>query len=98
MQCDKERLFRERGRFCECGCGQEAHDAHHALIHRMKRYPELDCEENIILVNHFEHIARKFDTLEWRRRFYQIQRKRYDMDKWIAGLPDKLKHRLDFTR
>ena len=97
---DKGKLFKERGRFCECGCRHEAHDAHHALIHRMKKYPELDCEENIILVNHYEHIARTFDTLEWRRFFWKRQVKRYGkehMEAWLARLPDKLKHRKDFV-
>jgi len=61
----------------------------------------LDDERNFILVNHNEHISRKFDTLGWRQRFYGIQVARYGqraMDDWIAGLPDKLKHRIDFTK
>lgn len=99
MPFDKQSLFNERGLFCECGCGKMAHDAHHALIHRMRRFPELDCPENIILVNHDEHIARKFDNLEWRMDFWMLQINRYGrdhMNKWISGLPDKLNSRLDF--
>ena len=64
MPYDKRELFEERGQRCECGCGKLAQDAHHALIGRRKRFPELDCPENILLVNHDEHLLRKFDTLE----------------------------------
>lgn len=76
-----------------------AHDAHHALIHRMKRYPYLDCKENIILVNHDQHILRKFDTQAWREFFWQVQIDRYGHDHmmdWIYGMPPKLRHRIDF--
>ena len=50
MPYDKATLFSERGYRCECGCGKLAQDAHHALIGRRKRFPELDCPENILLV------------------------------------------------
>jgi len=96
---DKESLFRERGYRCECGCGKLAQDAHHALIGRRKRFPELDCPENILLVNHDEHLLRKFDNIEWRRYFWQVQIDRYGYDhmmNWVNALPSKLRHRLDF--
>ena len=97
---DKAVLFQQRGQFCQCGCGFFAHDAHHALIPNLKRFSEyVNDERNIILVNHSEHISRKFDNQEWRKKFYRLQVLRYGekvMAEWIASLPDKLKHRLDF--
>jgi hypothetical protein len=84
---------------CACGCGQTGHDLHHCLIGRRKGFPELNAPENLILVNHLEHISRKFDNLEWRRKFWKIQCDRYGeqhMKQWVASLPDKLRHRLDF--
>lgn len=98
-------LLNKRGRFCECGCGKEAHDLHHAFIHNIRKsgktkWPELNDPRNLILVNHDEHIARTFDTLFWRRRFWARQIVRYgeeSMQEWIDSLPDKLKMtRLDF--
>ena len=99
MPYDKRELFDERGYRCECGCGKPAHDAHHALIHRMKRYPELDCPENIILVNHDEHILRKFDNKQWREYFWQVQVDRFGYDhmkQWASSLPAKIRPRMDF--
>ena len=101
MPYDKATLFSERGYRCECGCGKLAQDAHHALIGRRKRFPELDCPENILLVNHDEHLLRKFDTLEWRRYFWQVQVDRYGHDhmtEWAMSLPHKLRHRMDFMK
>ena len=98
---DKIKLFKERGQGCECGCGKLAQDAHHALIGRRKKFPELDCPENIMLVNHDEHLLRKFDNLEWRRYFWKRQCDRYGEDhmlEWIKSLSPKLKNRLDFIR
>ena len=100
MPYDKRELFDLRGSRCECGCGRLAHDAHHGLVHRMKRFPELDCPENILLVNHDEHILRKFDNLQWRRYFWEVQVDRYGHDhmmQWVNALPSKLRHRLDFV-
>ena len=99
MSYDKRDLFDERGARCECGCGKLAQDAHHCLIGRRKRFPELDCHENIALVNHDEHLLRKFDNLEWRRYFWKRQVDRYGLNhmmQWVESLPDKLKGRLDF--
>lgn len=99
MPYEKVTLFDERGVRCECGCGKLAQDAHHCLISRRKRFPELDCPENIALVNHDEHILRKFDNLEWRRYFWKRQCDRYGVDhmmRWVESLPDKLSNRLDF--
>ena len=98
---DKWQLFRERGQFCACSCGQFASDAHHALIPNLKRYSEyVNDERNIALVNHAEHVEkRKFDNQKWRREFYNQNVKRYGqeaMTEWINSLPDKLRHRLDF--
>ena len=99
MPYDKRELFEERGQRCECGCGKLAQDAHHALIGRRKRFPELDCPENILLVNHDEHLLRKFDTLEWRRYFWQVQVDRFGYDhmkQWASSLPAKIRPRMDF--
>lgn len=92
----------ERGKICECGeCGEPAEDVHHALIGRMKDHPELDTWENLVYVSHFEHVSlHKFNTLEWRRKFYRMNLERYGearMKAWIESLPMKLANRLDFV-
>lgn len=99
MPYEKIKLFDERGQRCECGCGKLAQDAHHCLISRRKRFPELDCPENIALVNHDEHLLRKFDNLKWRQYFWERQCERYGkehMMEWVSSLPAKLANRLDF--
>ena len=101
MPFDKSELFDLRGNRCECGCGKLAHDAHHCFIGRKKRFPQLDCPENIVLVNHDEHILRRFDNLEWRKYFWQRQIDRYGYDhmmEWLNSLPSKLDNRKDFIR
>ena len=96
----KQELIRKYPR-CACGCGRPSEDLHHGLIHRMKRYSEwLDDERNLIPVSHEEHIARMFDTWEWRRKFWRLQVRRYgylNMCSWITKLPAKLKSRIDFV-
>lgn len=88
--------------FCACGCGQPAHDRHHGLIGRRKGYPVLDDERNLIPVNHWEHINRKFDNQFWRRKFWKRQVEIYGlpaMMEWIDAIPEKMKKtRLDFLR
>ena len=100
MKIDKERIGGDMGWMCACGCGQRGHDLHHALISRLRRFPELDTVENLVLVNHAEHISRKFDNVEWRKKFWQLQCKRYGlehMEEWIENLPAKLdRGRIDF--
>ena len=102
MAFDKSELLTERGQFCECGCGLYAHDAHHALIPNLKRFSEyVNDKRNIILVNHDEHISRKFDCHEWRVKFYKRQVLRYGqeaMDEWVNSLPAKMKHRITFIQ
>ena len=97
---DKWQLFQERGSLCACGCGQVAHDKHHCLIPNLRRFEKcVNDNRNIALVNHNEHINRKFDNQQWRRKFYLQNVARYGqsaMDEWIASLPAKLAHRLDF--
>ena len=99
---DKWTLIQQRGQFCACGCGKFASDAHHCLIPNLKRFAEhVNTPLNIALVNHAEHISRKFDCQEWRREFYRQNVQRYGqeaMDQWIASLPDKLRYRLDFLK
>ena len=68
---DKLKLIQTRGGLCACGCGCIAHDAHHALIPNLKRFAEyVNDPRNIALVNHDQHISRKFDNQKWRRIFY----------------------------
>jgi hypothetical protein len=97
---DKEAILAGRkGRMCDCGCGKPGHDLHHCFIGRRKGYPILDDERNIVLVNHDEHIARKFDNLEWRRKFWRVQFFRYGKEKmydWIIALPAKFEYRIDW--
>lgn len=101
---DKADFIRRRGYLCECGCGRRGDDAHHALIHHIKKrgktkYPQLNDQRNLILVNHAEHINRKFDTRAWRQKFWKKQVERYgeaSMMEWVSSLPEKLKHRIDF--
>lgn len=104
MEFNKEIFIQRRGYLCECGCGKAGEDAHHALIHHVKKkgrtkYPQLNDPRNLILVNHHEHITRKFDTRSWRQRFWKKQVERYGeaaMMEWVNSLPEKLKYRLDF--
>ena len=92
-----DELVRKRRQFlCECGCMQLATDRHHGLLPNLKRFPMLDCEENIVLVNHWEHDTRRFDNAEWRQKFWDIQCERYGrkhMIDWWNSLPAKLNDR-----
>ena len=75
---------------CSCGCGQQGHDMHHALIGRRKRFPELNAPRNLVPVNHWEHINRKFDNQKWRLFFWEHQCKKYGKDKmieWVESCP-----------
>ena len=67
----------------------------------MKRFPELDAPENLLLVNHDEHILRKFDNQAWRKYFWQVQIDRYGyehMMEWLNNLPAKIdRSRFDFV-
>jgi hypothetical protein len=101
----KREILDERGTACECGCWQQGHDLHHCFIHNMKqggktKYPILNDPRNLVLVNHDEHIARKFDNIEWRKYFWEVQVDRYGYDKmmeWVNALPDKIKSRMDWA-
>ena len=95
----REILSRRWTTLCDCGCGKQGHDLHHAFIGRKKGVVELDDERNLVLVNHDEHIARTFDNLEWRKKFWKVQLKRYGlsrMEAWITELPVKLENRIDW--
>ena len=95
---DKEDILSRRGSWlCDCGCGKPGHDLHHAFIGRKAGIPELDDERNLVLVNHDEHISRMFDTIEWRKKFWKVQLKRYGlsrMEAWITEIPVKLESRI----
>lgn len=95
----REKMFEERGQRCECGCGEIGSDLHHVFIGRRKRFPELDCEENLVIVNHMQHLARKFDNKQWREYFWQVQVDRFGYDhmmEWVSSLPAKIRPRMDF--
>lgn len=97
---EKERILSGRASLsCDCGCGKPGHDLHHCFIGRRKGYPVLDDERNLVLVNHDEHIARKFDNVYWRRVFWKKQISRYgreDMYEWVFGIPEKMLDRVDW--
>mgnify|MGYP003479457653 FL=1 len=101
---DKQTFIHRRGYLCECGCGKLGHDAHHALIHNIKtkgrtKYPQLNDPRNLALVNHAEHINRKFDNRYWREYFWRLNCERYGEEKmmeWVDSLPEKIKPRMDF--
>ena len=97
---DKEDILSRRGSWlCDCGCGKPGHDLHHAFIGRRGGVRELDDERNLVLVNHDEHIARKFDNQEWRKKFWIIQRKRYTSEamlEWLSKVPVKFENRMDW--
>lgn len=86
---DKDVIITRRGSTCDCGCGQRAHDLHHCFIGRRKGYPILDDERNLVIVNHAEHISRKFDVMIWRVFFWEVQCLRYGekaMLEWIYAV------------
>jgi len=92
----KKELIKSRGWCCEnCGQPQVTLEAHHCLIHRMKGHPELDCEENIMLVCHNCHESGEVNSWECRKRFWEKQTTRYDMKKWLDNLNLKVKPRFD---
>lgn len=90
----KQKIIDERGPLCESGSGKIGHDLHHCLFRRQKRFAaHLDVPENLMLVNHYDHIDGKFDTFGWRVKFWEIQCRRYGlehMEAWILSLPPKL--------
>lgn len=90
----KERLLRERGHYCEHCFGRLATDLHHCLFNRDKRFPELDCAENYMIVCHECHMSGEVDATAIRQKFWQTQYKRYGYDHmkaWANGLPFKIK-------
>ena len=97
---DKLEIIQRRGYLCECGCGLAGQDAHHCFIPNLKRFSEyVNDERNIMIVNHDQHVSRKFDNLAWKKKFWKRQVLRYGqpaMDAWIESLPAKMKHRIDW--
>jgi hypothetical protein len=92
-------LSRRESWLCDCGCGKPGHDLHHALIGRHGGVRELDDERNLVLVNHDEHISRKFDNQEWRKKFWLIQCERYgyhSMIEWMSKVPVNFENRMDW--
>jgi hypothetical protein len=96
---DKAAVLEHRGFLCDCGCDLLAQDLHHAFIGRKKGQPHFDDERNLMHVNHWEHIERKFDNRQWRIKFWNIQCGRYGeeaMQEWLDEIPDKFRHRIDW--
>jgi len=94
-----ERYPRDLTIRCECGCGAVGHDLHHAFIGRRKGYPVLDDAKNLVLVNHWEHIGRKFEDRYWRKFFWKKQCALYGesaMMEWVNSLPEKMRDRIDW--
>ncbi len=86
---DKAAILLHRRKICDCGCKKYGNDLHHCFIGRMKGYPILDDERNLVLVEHNEHVARKFDNLKWRKHFWVIQCWRFGhpaMMEWIDAV------------
>ena len=88
---DKLDIITRRGMFCDCGCGEQAHDLHHCFIRRRKGYPILDDERNLVYVNADEHRppVNKFNNVQWRRIFWFIQCGRYGtvaMLEWVDAV------------
>lgn len=84
---------------CDCGCGDAGHDLHHCFIGRKKGYPILDDDRNLVVVNHYEHIDRKFDTRAYRIWFWNRQCRFYgvaSMMDWVNCLPPKMRDRIDW--
>ncbi len=101
MSYNKADLLASRGQYCDCGCGDFAHDCHHFAVPNLKRFSEwVNDERNIVLVNHTQHISRMFDCDEWRLRFWDLNVLRYgeeSMLAWKAAAPAKLdKNRFAF--
>jgi len=90
-------FYTQRRTRCEhCGVAT-ATQLHHAIIRRDKRYPELDCEENLMPVCDGCHMSGKVDTQEVRIAFWRAQEKRgYDMVNWYKNLPFKTKENLRY--
>ena len=96
-----KRLIKERGPVCEVeGCYNLATEAHHVFYGRRRgkhAVPELDVDENFMLVCEECHgVTGKATSYEVRLQFWQRQCERYGhehMVNWHAGLPIKMKHK-----
>lgn len=69
-------------------------ELHHCLIHRMKKYPQLDCVENYMPVCRECHAAGKVNGWEARVRWWNTQcvtLGKYHMMAWLESLPLKVK-------
>jgi hypothetical protein len=87
-------LAQVRGPYCECGCNDFAHERHHCLIPQINKggkvkYPILDDERNLVLVNHHEHTEEnKFKGEKWAAFFWKRQVKRYGIDAMMEWLDE----------
>lgn len=95
----KLKAVEKRGAQCEsCGAVLPVYalEFHHMLIHRQKGVPELDCEENCMLVcNRCHHLP---DALSYdeKCKFWKKQVERgYNMYEWLSSLPLKIKPRFE---
>lgn len=93
---DKHQVIEDRGYSCECGCGRRGEDLHH-WFYKSKNFPELNCDEGVVLITHKENVDRKYDNPEGRKLFWKVQRERYGeshMIAWLDALPEKLQGRV----
>ena len=92
----KARLIQERGSLCERCRIRDATDAHHALIGRMKRKPELNVEYNCqLLCKECHAIPGSYNE---RVAFWERQCIRYGADEmraWFDGLNLLIKERYE---
>ena len=90
----KERLLVQRGGVCEHCYARQATDLHHCLIRRDKRFPQLNTEENYMIVCHECHMSGIVDAKVVRDKFWKTQCRRYGaehMQDWLDNLPMKVK-------
>ena len=87
----KQLIFDERGYFCEY-CGLEYwSQLHHCLLHRSKRYPQLNAAVNLQAVCPRCHMNGGVNSRENKQKFRELQIGRgYDPDRWISELPLKI--------
>lgn len=87
----KLKIIRERGPYCEYCQVRQGTQLHHCLIRRDKRFPELDCEQNLMLCCAYCHTEKRLlDSWEVSLAFWDIQCARYgkqEMLNWLKELP-----------
>ena len=95
----KQALIDDRGSFCERCVFQAGYpgglEVHHCLIHRSKRFPQLDDPMNCQLLCRTCHSSGEVNGHPWRVKFLRSQHEKYKRDdvtvyNWFINLPEKL--------